>query len=184
MDAAVVSDLFEEVVFLFREDVSDGSVPKTFESFREYIADNLPDDSLQSLKGLLGVDEDEDNGDEAFLRDIYSERFEPRDDADEDINAPFGSALLCEICERHTKLTRHHLYPKQLHGKLEGRVPANLLNRTLNICRMCHSTVHRLFTNEELAASYNTLESLMATEPMAKYAKWASRQKGGDKRVL
>jgi len=184
MDPAIVSDLFEEVVFLFREDVSDGSVAKSFKTFREYIVDNLPEDCLQSLKCLLGVDEDENEDTDAFLRDIYAERFEPQVDDDDEVNNPFGSALLCEICERHTKLTRHHLYPKQLHGKLEGRVPANLLHSTINICRMCHSTVHRLYTNDELAASYNTLDSLMATDSMAKYAKWASRLKGGDKRVL
>ena len=176
-----VEALFEEVCSLFEDDVRDGAT-KTAEAFCRLVEDNMPFDALEELKQIMGV---EDGGDESsFITDIFDERW-GSEDAGTGEEGETICRLLCEICERYTKLTRHHLYPRQLHAKLASRVPAAELSRTISICRMCHATVHRLFSNDELAASYHTLETLMDTEAMEKYAKWASKQKGaGDRRVL
>ena len=175
-----VEALFEEVCSLFEDDVRDGAT-KTAEAFCKLVEDNMPFDALEELKQIMGVEE----GDESsFITDIFDERW-GSEDAGTGEEGETICHLLCEICERYTKLTRHHLYPRQLHAKLASRVPAAELSRTISICRMCHATVHRLFSNDALAASYHTLETLMDTEAMQKYAKWASKQKGaGDRRVL
>lgn len=77
-------------------------------------------------------------------------------------------------------LTRHHLIPRELHQQIAKKkgYTQEFLNKTISICRMCHSTVHRFYTNRELANTYNTLEILMSEEKMIKYAKWASTQIG------
>jgi hypothetical protein len=49
-----------------------------------------------------------------------------------------------------------------------------LLDVKIPICGLCHSTIHRFFTNIELAENYNTIEKLLANEKFYKYARWAS----------
>ena len=183
-----LAELFDDVLDLFSEDVRSGSVLNSYAVFKSHVEDNLPPEALTDIKALLGADEDDEDDEDVegggFLRVIYDERFKPADpDDDEETFGDFGRRLLCEICERLTKLTRHHLFPKQLHSKLEHKVSATELYKTITICRMCHSTVHRLFSNDELAEDFHSLESLMSTPQMQKYAGWASKQKGGDKRV-
>jgi len=53
------------------------------------------------------------------------------------------------------------------------------LARTCNICRPCHSAVHRAHDNMTLARSYNTVEKLIEDETVFKFSKWASKQRVG-----
>ena len=53
------------------------------------------------------------------------------------------------------------------------------LSKTCNICRPCHSTVHKLHSEMELAESYSTIDKLMEDEELLKFCKWASKQKAG-----
>ena len=52
-----------------------------------------------------------------------------------------------------------------------------LLKRTCNICRACHSTVHRTYGNMTLATDFSTTQLLLQDEKICKYCKWASKQK-------
>lgn len=72
----------------------------------------------------------------------------------------------CYFCKREMKLSRHHLYPKEMHLKYikKSFTRDYLMSNTLSICRPCHSAVHRAESNEMLASTYNTPESL-ATHP-------------------
>merc|ERR1739848_568214 len=54
-----------------------------------------------------------------------------------------------------------------------------ILQSTCDICRQCHSMVHRTHTNMELAMNYNTVEKLLQDEQISKFCKWASKQKAG-----
>lgn len=54
----------------------------------------------------------------------------------------------CYFCG-HPAGTRHHLTPRS-HG---GRT-------TIRLCYVCHPAVHKLFTNDELAARFNTARAL------------------------
>eukprot|EP00535_Pseudo-nitzschia_heimii_P000089 CAMPEP_0197183112 /NCGR_PEP_ID=MMETSP1423-20130617/7476_1 /TAXON_ID=476441 /ORGANISM="Pseudo-nitzschia heimii, Strain UNC1101" /LENGTH=221 /DNA_ID=CAMNT_0042633659 /DNA_START=112 /DNA_END=774 /DNA_ORIENTATION=+ len=47
-----------------------------------------------------------------------------------------------------------------------------ILQNTCDICRQCHSTVHRTHTNMELALNYNTVEKLLKDEKISKFCKW------------
>lgn len=54
-----------------------------------------------------------------------------------------------------------------------------ILTTTCDICRPCHDTVHRTHDNITLALSFNTIDQLLQDEKIAKFAKWASKQKTG-----
>ena len=53
------------------------------------------------------------------------------------------------------------------------------LSKTCNICRPCHSTVHKLHSEVELAESYSTIDKLLEDKELLKFCKWASKQKAG-----
>ena len=53
------------------------------------------------------------------------------------------------------------------------------LSKTCNICRPCHSTVHRLHTEIELAENFYTIDRLLDDQELLKFCKWASKQKCG-----
>ena len=88
----------------------------------------------------------------------------------------------CLVCERATSLTRHHVFPKETHKTLlkKGFVETELAE-TIAICKMCHRTIHRFFSNDLLASDYYSLELLLSDEKFFKYAKWAGKQKSVDK---
>mmetsp|Transcript_3452 Transcript_3452/g.9651 ORF Transcript_3452/g.9651 Transcript_3452/m.9651 type:complete len:256 (+) Transcript_3452:373-1140(+) len=54
-----------------------------------------------------------------------------------------------------------------------------ILHDTCDICRQCHTTVHRTHGNMDLALYYNTVEKLLGNEDISKFCKWASKQKAG-----
>ncbi len=67
----------------------------------------------------------------------------------------------CELCERDwVPLTYHHLIPKSTHGRVRKRGwhGEEVLNSVAWLCRACHSFVHRMVGNEELARYYYTVE--------------------------
>lgn len=54
-----------------------------------------------------------------------------------------------------------------------------ILRQTCEICRQCHSTVHFTHNNMDLALFYNTVDKLLDDPQIAKYCKWASKQRTG-----
>lgn len=84
----------------------------------------------------------------------------------------------CEICEREwIPLSYHHLIPKQTHAKAvkRGWHEEWRLNSVAWLCRACHSFVHRIASNEELAREYWTVERLMGREDVIAWAKWVGK---------
>mmetsp|Transcript_5039 Transcript_5039/g.7281 ORF Transcript_5039/g.7281 Transcript_5039/m.7281 type:complete len:253 (+) Transcript_5039:82-840(+) len=62
---------------------------------------------------------------------------------------------------------------------LSKREMKEMLQRTCNICRGCHSAVHNTYDNMVLATRYNTVEKLIADNTIYKFCKWASKQRPG-----
>ncbi|MBH0228741.1 HNH endonuclease [Halobacillus yeomjeoni] len=74
----------------------------------------------------------------------------------------------CELCSRSPVVTtEHHLVPRQF-GGVNGP--------TIMLCDACHRQIHALFTNEELAAFYHSVERLRDHPDMKKYLKWVQKQ--------
>lgn len=75
----------------------------------------------------------------------------------------------CQLCERHvTQVSRHHLVPREEGGRH---------GPTIDLCQPCHSTVHLLLSNKELARRYHTVESLREAEELQKYLHWVRRSR-------
>ncbi|THX02914.1 hypothetical protein D6D18_03898 [Aureobasidium pullulans] len=92
--------------------------------------------------------------------------------------APSSRATECEICEReHLPLTYHHLIPRAVHAKVvkRGWHASWELNKVAWLCRACHSFVHRLATNEELAKEWYSIELLLERDDVQKWAIWVSK---------
>lgn len=81
----------------------------------------------------------------------------------------------CELCERDwIPLTYHHLIPKAVHARVvkRGWHPQEKLNDVAWLCRACHSFVHRVAGNEELAREWFTVERLRGREDVRKWVGW------------
>lgn len=50
---------------------------------------------------------------------------------------------------------------------------------TCQICRSCHSAIHRFHDNMTLAQHYNTTELLLQDQQVYKFCQWASKQRAG-----
>ena len=201
-EICVASQLFEETVELAEEEdaVADA------EQFAQFIVDMIPADILDELKVLAGIggnegeheEHDDDNNKASssskklsavdpstyrFLEDIWMERFQEavpdteRADWDRETNS-----FECELCGRFIQTTRHHLYPKETHDwlkkKSETKYNSSELRKTIALCRMCHSAIHRFHPNRELATDFYTLELLLECDLVYKFAKWASSMQG------
>ena len=158
-------ELFEETT----EAASEEGETSSAEAFSSFMTSCLPPEILDELIEMTGGSED-------FLQDVWNEKF----GATLELAYSSGSSgeVCCAICEREVRgLTRHHVYPKETHGVMRKQgVPKNVLDSTISICRMCHSTVHRFFSNMELSKLYFSTERLLSHERFYKYAKWASKQ--------
>lgn len=162
MSISYLNQLLDETIQCANENGS----ADTFTNFEIFVNEMLPPDMLELL--LYEAN--------ANLEDIWKENFERYVcEEDELINC-------CLMCEREIHLTKHHLIPREMHERFlkKSSISKEELNQTIAICRMCHSTIHRFFSNKELAEKYNTFEALMADEKIFKYAKWASglKQRG------
>ena len=73
----------------------------------------------------------------------------------------------CPICGREADdtMTAHHLIPHAKKGK-----------ETVDLHSVCHSKIHSIFTNPELANYYHTIERIMEREEMVKFAKWVAKK--------
>ncbi|UOQ74694.1 HNH endonuclease [Hymenobacter cellulosilyticus] len=75
----------------------------------------------------------------------------------------------CELCEREVSaVSRHHLVPREEGGRY---------GPTVALCQPCHSTVHLLLTNRELARNYPTVEALRQAPELQKYLHWIRRSR-------
>ena len=84
----------------------------------------------------------------------------------------------CAMCERVMPLTWHHLIPKTTHRRMARKFSAReMLSRGIWVCRPCHSHIHRTHDNVTLADSYNTLDALLEDSSIAKWIKYASKQR-------
>jgi hypothetical protein len=84
----------------------------------------------------------------------------------------------CEICERDwIPLSYHHLIPREVHAKVlkRGWHEEWKLNSVAWLCRACHSFVHRMASNEELAREWYTVDRILERDDVQDWAKWVGR---------
>lgn len=89
----------------------------------------------------------------------------------------------CELCEREKELTFHHLIPQINHSKNAFKrlfTKEEMKTRGIDLCRECHSAIHRFIDNKTLGLKYNTKELLLQHEEVFKFVEWVKKQ---DKKV-
>jgi hypothetical protein len=75
------------------------------------------------------------------------------------------------LCQRHVPvslITQHHLKPREKGGAAEHRTP---------LCRPCHKQLHALFSNDDLARLYDSIEALRHAPILQPFLKWIRKQK-------
>lgn len=71
---------------------------------------------------------------------------------------------ICELCNKNVSIiTEHHLIPLEKGGKHF---------KIAYLCTTCHTQIHALFTNRELASRYNSLNSLKNDIRIIKFLKF------------
>ena len=77
---------------------------------------------------------------------------------------------ICPLCAREIPArleSKHHLVPK-LKGGAHGTVVV--------LHRACHSKIHAVFTEAELARTFDTIEKILGNPEMDKFAKWIAKR--------
>ena len=101
-----------------------------------------------------------------------------------------GVEGICPICLRGMPLTFHHLIPKSTHPwmiKHHGYEKEYLNTHGVDVCRPCHSQIHRLIPHMEMAEHYNTLEAVLSHPGVQKWIPYIRKQKlkcRSDQRML
>jgi hypothetical protein len=88
--------------------------------------------------------------------------------------------MTCELCERDKPLTFHHLIPRTLHSNswFKKRYTMHeMKTRGLDLCNLCHDTLHKFYPAKTLGRDYNTKEKILADEKMNKAIQFNKKQK-------
>lgn len=84
----------------------------------------------------------------------------------------------CQLCRRRiANLTKHHLIPRMRHRNKKTRkqfARQEMTTRIAWLCRPCHTQVHALFSEKQLAASYHSIAALRQHQDMGKFIEWIS----------
>jgi hypothetical protein len=77
----------------------------------------------------------------------------------------------CPLCDRELvpgpSIDEHHLIPRLKGGKNGPKVMLH---------KVCHSKIHSIFKESELARVYNTIEKLLEHEEIQKFVKWVTKK--------
>lgn len=86
-----------------------------------------------------------------------------------DAQSAAAQSNICPLCGRELAepMNRHHLTPISRGGR--GTT-------TVIMHKICHSKVHAVLTEKELANQYNNIEALQEQEEIAKFIKWVSKK--------
>lgn len=98
-----------------------------------------------------------------------------------------GERHRCVFCgDTEDHITRHHLIPQQYIKRLMTRPKSRKMlkecsydyKRKVPSCRSCHTAIHQIFENKELAEQYYTEELLLAHEEFSGYIAWKRKKLG------
>jgi hypothetical protein len=79
--------------------------------------------------------------------------------------------VLCPLCERvipDDQIERHHLVPKSKGGKL-----------TVDLHPICHSQIHAIFTDAQLAKKFSTIAAILEDPAIQKFVAWVKTKPPG-----
>jgi hypothetical protein len=83
--------------------------------------------------------------------------------------------IVCSFCRRVVDRNKlHHLIPKMRHRtkRMKRLHTKEDLGKTIDSCIPCHDHLHALFTEKDLAETYNTIEKLLEHPDMRIFVEW------------
>lgn len=89
------------------------------------------------------------------------------------------SRARCTLCGRSTDLTFHHLIPRKVHRRnyFRRHYSREQLQQGIDLCRLCHKGLHRLYDEMTLARRLNRLEALLADPAIRRHVAWVRKQR-------
>lgn len=78
---------------------------------------------------------------------------------------------ICPMCQRaipEDQMEDHHLVPKSKGGKI--KVPLH---------RICHSQIHSVFTDAQLAKKFSTMDAILEDPAIQKFVAWVATKPSG-----
>lgn len=81
----------------------------------------------------------------------------------------------CQLCERETALTRHHLVPRCRHSNRWNKKNFDrhsVKTSLLLVCGGCHKQLHALFSEKELERRLSDLPRLLAEPEVRRFVDW------------
>ncbi len=80
------------------------------------------------------------------------------------------------LCRRQgVVLTKHHLIPRTRHKNKRIKrlfTRDEMLLNVMMVCRPCHSQIHNVLTEKELALEYNTYEKIVQHADIQHFVNW------------
>lgn len=75
----------------------------------------------------------------------------------------------CPLCGRELtdgpSVNEHHLVPRSYRGR-----------ETIRMHRICHNKIHAVFTEQELARHYHTVDRILENEEIRKFVAWVRKK--------
>jgi hypothetical protein len=86
---------------------------------------------------------------------------------------------VCPLCHRQVDLTFHHLIPKKMHRRtyFKKNYSKPELAQGIDICRKCHTGLHKTYDEMQLAKQFSTIEAIIADPALSIHFAWVSKQK-------
>lgn len=86
---------------------------------------------------------------------------------------------VCPLCQREVDLTFHHLIPKKMHRRtfFKKNYSKQQLAEGIDICRKCHTGIHKSYDEMQLAKRFNTIMDLQSDATLATHFAWVAKQK-------
>ncbi|MCB1786766.1 MAG: hypothetical protein H6953_08055 [Chromatiaceae bacterium] len=90
-----------------------------------------------------------------------------------------GDNGCCSLCGRRTELTFHHLVPRKVHRRTYFRkhFDRQALSAGIEVCRLCHTGLHRLYDEMTLARRLCSLTALRADPAIRRHVQWVRKQR-------
>ncbi|HRU38961.1 MAG TPA: hypothetical protein P5511_03715 [Candidatus Goldiibacteriota bacterium] len=86
----------------------------------------------------------------------------------------------CPVCGREIELVEHHLVPKAVQEEnwFKNNYTSAQFEQKIMVCVDCHNAIHKFHDPRQLGRELNSLEKILSDEKIAKFAKFAAKQKG------
>lgn len=84
----------------------------------------------------------------------------------------------CAMCGRMQPLTFHHLVPRTTRTNkwFKKKFERAAFDEGVNLCRNCHSFIHKQYSEKHLGRELNTLEKLLNDPVIHRFVQWISKR--------